>query len=263
MGPRSRTITSTARNITIRGNNIHDNSGDAIQCYSEDGSVPGAPADGILIEGNDLYNNIEQSLDIKTCYNVIVRKNKMHHARYYAGRGGNGAMVVHMSAKNITIEDNDFYDSGLAIGIGGNHFGPSPSGIVIRRNTIRDMITEGGMTGGGLLLMNSTGTVVENNTFARLQGPAILAGNGTTGSTDSLAVRNNTVDATVSLNLGTLAPGLKMDNNRYRIGTSFRKGNSSWNLTQWKLQGFDAHSTEAASAVLGTSLLTADSRLGL
>ncbi|QRK09524.1 right-handed parallel beta-helix repeat-containing protein [Archangium violaceum] len=239
-------IQPTARNITVRNNVIHDNSGDAIQCYSEDGSVPGAPADGILIEGNDLYGNIEQSLDIKTCYNVTVRRNKMHLARRHPTLGGNGAMVVHMSAKNILIEDNDFYDAGLAIGVGGNRYGAYPSGIVIRRNRIRDMITDGGMTGGGLQLAVSTGTQVYNNTFTRLQGPALTVGTGDGGPTENLVVKNNIIDAAYVLRLGTQAPGLKMNSNLYRPGASFR-GSSSWTLSQWKAKGQDANSLESST----------------
>ncbi|WNG40186.1 DUF1565 domain-containing protein [Archangium violaceum] len=248
-------IQPTARNITVRNNVIHDNSGDAIQCYSEDGSVPGAPADTITIEGNDLYGNIEQSLDIKTCYNVTVRRNKMHLARRHPTLGGNGAMVVHMSAKNVLIEDNDFYDAGLAIGVGGNRYGAYPSGIIIRRNRIRDMITDGGMTGGGLQLAVSTGTQVYNNTFTRLQGPALTVGTGDGGPTENLMVKNNIIDAAYVLKLGNQAPGLKMNSNLYRPGASFR-GTSSWNLSQWKAQGQDANSLESSTLLNSTETLS-------
>jgi len=244
-------IQPTARNITVRGNVIHDNSGDAIQCYSEDGSGSGAPADGLLIEGNDLYGNIEQSLDIKTCYNVTVRRNKMHLARRHPTLGGNGAMVVHMSAKNVLIEDNDFYDAGLAIGVGGNRYGPYPSGIVIRRNRIRDMITLDGMTGGGLQLAVSTGTQVYNNTFTRLQGPALSVGSGTGGPTENLVVKNNLIDAAYVMKLGTQAPGLKMGRNLYRPGASFNGST----LSQWKARGFDTHSLESSTLLNSTTTL--------
>ena len=244
-------IQPTARNITVRNNVIHDNSGDAIQCYSEDGSVPSTPADGVLIEGNDLYGNIEQSLDIKTCYNVTVRRNKMHLARRHPTLGGNGAMVVHMSARNILIEDNDFYDAGLAIGVGGNRYGPYPSGIVIRRNRIRDMITLDGMTGGGLQLAVSTGTQVYNNTFTRLQGPALSVGSGTGGPTENLVVKNNIIDAAYVMKLGTQAPGLKMGSNLYRPGATFNGST----LSQWKARGFDTNSLESSTLFNSTTTL--------
>ena len=244
-------IQPTARNITVRGNVIHDNSGDAIQCYSEDGSGLGPPADGLLIEGNDLYGNIEQSLDIKTCYNVTVRRNKMHLARRHPTLGGNGAMVVHMSARNVLIEDNDFYDAGLAIGVGGNRYGPYPSGIVIRRNRIRDMLTLGGMTGGGLQLAVSTGTQVYNNTFTRLQGPALSVGSGTGGPTENLVVKNNIIDAAYVMKLGTQAPGLKMGRNLYRPGATFNGST----LSQWKARGFDTDSLESSTLLNSTTSL--------
>ncbi|OJT27622.1 hypothetical protein BO221_01555 [Archangium sp. Cb G35] len=250
-------IQPTARNITLRGNVIHDNSGDSIQCYSEDGSSSAAPADGVLIEGNDLYGNIEQSLDIKTCYNVTVRRNKMHLARRHPTLGGNGTMVVHMSAKNVLIEDNDFYDAGLAIGVGGNRVGPYPSGIVIRRNRIRDMLTLGGMTGGGLQLAVSTGTKVYNNTFTRLQGPALTVGMGDGGPTENLVVKNNIIDAAYVMKMGGQAPGLKMGSNLYRPGATFNGST----LSQWKARGFDANSFESSTLLNSTTLAPASAAI--
>jgi nitrous oxidase accessory protein NosD len=242
-------IQPTARNITVRDNLIHDNSGDAVQCYSPDGSVPASPADGLVIEGNDLHTNIEQSLDIKTCYNVIVRGNKMHHARHDPRLGGNGAMVVHMSAKNILIEENEFYDAGAAVGVGGNRYGPMPSGIVIRRNRIHDMLTEGGMTGGGLILANSTGTQVLNNTFTRLQGPAITLGSGDGGPTQDLVVKNNIIDVARAMDDKGQTPGLTTGSNLYRSGATFSKGGAALNLSQRQAQGQEAGSSEAQTPV--------------
>ncbi|RKG86672.1 DUF1565 domain-containing protein [Corallococcus sp. CA049B] len=247
-------IQPTARNITVRDNVIHDNSGDSIQCYSTDGSDPSTPADGLLIEGNDLYGNIEQSIDIKTCYNVTVRHNKMHKARRHPTLGGNGAMVVHLSARDVLIEENDFYDAGLAIGVGGNRFGPYPSGIVIRRNRIRDMITEGGMTGGGLQMAVSTGTQVVNNTFTRLQGPAIIMGSGDGGPTENMVVKNNIIDAAQAMQVGSQAPGLTTGSNLYRPGATFLKGGATLNLSQWQAQGQDANSYEDAAPVVQETL---------
>jgi len=237
-------IQPTARNITVRDNVIHDNSGDSIQCYSPDGSVPSAPAQGLLIEGNDLYGNIEQSIDIKTCHDVTIRRNKMHKARRHPKRGGNGALVVHMSARDVLIEENDFFDAGLAIGIGGNRYGPMPSGIVIRRNLIRDMLTEGGMTGGGLQLAVSNGTQVYNNTFTRLRGPALILGRGDGGPTQGLVLKNNVIDAAQAMEVGNRAPGLTTGSNLYRPGVTFLQGGAALNLSQWQARGQDRGSRE-------------------
>ena len=242
-------IQPTVRNITVRDNVIHDNSGDSIQCYSPDGTMPAAPAQGLLIEGNDLYGNIEQSIDIKTCYDVTIRRNKMHKARRHPTLGGNGALVVHMSARDVLIEENDIYDAGLAIGIGGNRYGPMPSGIVIRRNLIRDMITEGGMTGGGLQLAVSTGTQVVNNTFTRLRGPALILGRGDGGPTHGLVLKNNIIDADQAMEVGLHAPGLTAGSNLYRPGATFLEKGTALGFSQWQARGQDSNSYEDAAPV--------------
>jgi nitrous oxidase accessory protein NosD len=243
-------IQPTARQITVRNNVIHSNSGDSIQCHSPDGYEPEAPADEVLIEGNDLYGNVEQALDIKTCHNVVVRGNRMH-----LSRKGNGAMVVHFSAKNILIEENDIYDAGVGIAVGGIRFGEPPSGVVIRRNRIRDMLMGEGMTGAGLLFTVSTGTQVYNNTLTGVQGTAVIAGSGDGGPTQNLVMKNNIIDAARALSLGSAAPGLRMNTNLYRPGATFRKGNSAWNLSQWKGQGQDGNSFEASPLFSNTDTL--------
>ncbi|MCY1081864.1 right-handed parallel beta-helix repeat-containing protein [Archangium lansingense] len=233
-------IQPTVRDITLRNNVIHDNSGDAIQCYSPDGAEPAEPATHIVIEDNDLYGNYEQSLDIKTCRDLVIRRNRMHDNQ----PRGNGAMVVHMSASNVLIEENDFFHAGTAIGVGGNRYGPMPSGVVIQRNLIRDMRTDGGRLGSGVALENSEGTQVLDNTFTRLPGPALVMGGGTGGPTSNLVVKNNLVDVPQALKVGSHAPGLQMDNNLYQPGAVFQIG-EALNLEQWKAQGQDANSQEA------------------
>jgi nitrous oxidase accessory protein NosD len=233
-------VQPTARNITIRNNVIHDNSGDSIQCHSPDGSVPAEPANNVLIEGNDLYGNYEQSLDIKTCHNVTVRRNKMHDNWVR----GNGAMVVHMSARNILIEENDFYHAGLGVGIGGNLYGPVISGVVIQRNRFRDMRTDGGHTGGGVRLGVSDGATVLHNTFTRLPGPALEMGDGSSGPTRNPLVKNNLFDVSFAVKLRSAYSGLKMGGNLYRPGATFSKG-GTLDFTKWKAQGLDATSLQA------------------
>ena len=244
-------VQPTAKNITIRNNVIHTNSGDSIQCHSPDGSVPAAPATDVLIEGNDLYGNYEQSLDIKTCYNLTVRRNRMHDN----WPRGNGAMVVHMSAKNILIEENEFYNAGVGVGVGGNHYGPVPSGVVIQRNRFRDMWTKEGKSGGGLALENSEGTQVLNNTFTRLPGPAIKAGGGTGGATSNLVVKNNLVDVSQALSVGSYAPGLKVDTNLYKSGASFVRTGTRMDFTKWKSLGFDSRSSQGDAQLNTTTLV--------
>jgi hypothetical protein len=258
-------IQPTARNITIRGNVIHDNSGDSIQCHSPDGAVPAEPANNVLIEGNDLYGNYEQSLDIKTCHNVTVRRNKLHDNWVR----GNGAMVVHMSAKNILIEENDFYHAGLGVGVGGNLNGPVITGVVIQRNRFRDMRTDGGHTGGGVRLSVSDGALVLHNTFTRLPGPALEMGDGSSGPTRNPVVKNNLFDVAQAIRLRSAYSGLKMGGNLYRPGAIFQRGSDALSLAEWKATGQDAASQEGDAQlhpdtlVPGSAAIDHGERLGL
>ncbi len=235
-------IQHTARNVSIRNNSIHDNSGDSIQCLGPEDEGGTTPADGVLIEGNDLFRSAEQAIDIKTCYNVTVRGNRMHLFRYDPVRGGNAAMVIHYSPRNVIVEENDFYDSGLAVGVGGNHVGPVASGVIIRNNLIHDMITTGGMTGGGLKIDGSDGTLIYNNTLTRLPGPGLLLGSGNGGATTNLKVKNNLVaDGTPLVSLGTSLPGALFDGNLYSPSGTLNGGT----FAAWKAAGRDPSGVQA------------------
>jgi hypothetical protein len=248
-------VQPTARNVTIRGNSIHDNSGDSIQCLGPEGYTYDPPADGVLIEDNDLYGSVEQSIDIKTCYNIVVRGNKLHHARFDPIRGGNGAMVVHLSPRSILIEDNDFYDAGLALGIGNGHGGPPPTGITIRRNRIHNMVTQGGrMTGGGLVIEHARDVTVVHNTFTRLEGPALITGVGFGGPTINLMFKNNIVEAPLLI-IGRHVPGLAINSNLYRPGMPFNSGGRLVDFGHWRSLGRDVRSRQMSAGLSADTLL--------
>jgi hypothetical protein len=250
-----------SKGITVRNNDIHDNGADSVQClgpetFPEYNGV--SPADTVLIEDNHLYNSRENAVDIKTCSNVTVKHNRMHtfHANAYAKDGT--VIVIHMSAKNITVEGNEIYDAGKAIAIGGNHVGPVPSGVVIEKNLIHDMITGPDMQGIGIRLENSSGAKIQNNTFTQIAGPALMMGHGTGGATENLTVMNNVIDATTAVNLGSQAPGLKMDHNLYRAGAEFSGPKGKDNLAGWQKHGVDPSSKDVGSPVTDSHSLRAD-----
>lgn len=241
-------IQPTARAVSVVGNEVWDTSGDSLQCWGPEGYSNDPPADGLLIEGNDFHSTVEQAIDIKTCFNITMRRNRFHTYRRDPVNGGNATMVIHMSPRNILIEDNDFYDAGLALSIGGNREGALPSNIVVRRNRIHDMITLDGMTGGGVWLGAADGITVEHNTFTRLAGPAIVVGKGPgTGATTNLKVRNNLVDAASALQLGTATAGAQQyAGNYYRSAANFSTPWGSLNFSSWLGRGLEtgAHAGE-------------------
>jgi nitrous oxidase accessory protein NosD len=240
-------VQPTSRNITVRNNDIHDNSGDSVQCLGPEGFSSLPPADGLLVENNHFFANRENAVDIKTCHNVTLRNNKMHGFKPSSTAKGD-AVVVHYSARNITIEDNEVYDSGKGISVGGNHDGPVPSGVVVRRNRVHDISTTGGGEGTGIRFENSEGAVLVNNTVTRVAGAAIIVGHGTGGPTSNLRVENNLVsESPVAVDLGGHRPGLKMGNNLFPAGARFKAGGQMVDLARFQQVAGDSTSTTGSA----------------
>lgn len=231
-------VNPTSHDVTIRNNRIHDVSGDSVQCIGPEGYSEDPPATDVLIEGNDLSHNRENAVDIKTCSRVTVRKNVMHD--FKDALPGGCLVVVHMSARDITIEDNELSGGGNGIAVGGNHVGPVPTNVIIRHNRIRDMIVGSTLDGTAIQLQNSEGAQVLDNTFAELQGPALMAGGGTGGATSHLTVQGNTFQAATAYKLGPEAPGLASRKNAFAPGAAFLTPSGKLDLAGWQKLGFDA-----------------------
>jgi hypothetical protein len=236
-------VQASSRDITVRNNDIHDNSGDSVQCLGPEGFNSLPPAKGLVIENNHFYANRENAVDIKTCHDVVIRSNRMHRFKPSATAKGD-ALVVHYSARNVLIENNDVYDSGKGIAVGGNRSGPMPTGIVIRRNRVHDMTTQGGGEGSGIRLENSEGTVVVNNTITRVVS-ALVVGHGTGGPTQNVRVENNIIDAPLAVSLGGQRPGLKMGFNLYPVTAKFETNAGLVGADVFKQTAGDATSTVA------------------
>lgn len=243
-------VQPTSREIAIRDNTIHHNSGDSVQCIGPEGYSSNAPADGVVIEGNDLHHSGENAVDIKTCHNVAIRGNRMYALRLApSNQGARGdALVIHMSARSVIVEDNDISDCGKGIALGGNRSGPMPSGVVIRRNRIHDILAAGGMEGTGIRVENSEGAVIVHNTLTRIGGQALWVGGGTGGPTSNLSVRNNIIDAALALHLGSQAPGLTMSSNLYPPGAVFTMDRVAESFDTWRATGQDSLSLQGDPA---------------
>jgi nitrous oxidase accessory protein NosD len=246
-------IAPTSRDITVRGNDIHDNSGDSVQCLGPEGFSDDTPARGVLIERNHMYDNRENAVDVKTCHDVIVRGNRMHgFAKSTTSRGE--ALVVHYSARNVLVEDNDISDASLGIAVGGNRVGPPPTNVSLRRNRIHALRTP---EGSGIRIENGRDVRVLHNTLTGTDGFALVIGHGTGGDSTDVAVRNNLFATRHAVNLGPHAPGLKMESNLYLPRAGFTTGSFfvpsvAWvgdTLAAWQAEGRDVGSVESASAL--------------
>ncbi|HVE87845.1 MAG TPA: right-handed parallel beta-helix repeat-containing protein [Myxococcales bacterium] len=226
--------------ITVRNNKIHDVSGDSIQCIGPEGESSLPPAENVLVEGNDLYSNYENALDVKTCKHVVARKNSMHD--FLINSPGGCAVVIHMSADDVLVEDNEIFRVGKAVALGGNHIGPVPHNVRIQHNRIHDVQSGYQLEGVGVLIQNSSGARVVGNSFARIARTAISVGDGDGGPTDSLRIADNLLDADEPLVVGAYAPGLSVGPNGFRPAATFWYHGTAYGYSGWKALGFGAPS---------------------
>jgi len=170
-------VQPTTREVRVVGNEIHGTSGDSVQCIGPgQDAVEGAPANGVVIEGNTFYDTRENAVDIKHCENVEIRGNVMHGFRVSSTSNGE-AIVVHLLASNVKVEENDISNTsrGVVTGRGATN-------VVVRRNVIHDMADE--MT--AILFGEGSGfSAVHNTIVGAATGVQALAGSGMP------AVRNN------------------------------------------------------------------------
>ncbi|QDF04530.1 right-handed parallel beta-helix repeat-containing protein [Myxococcus xanthus] len=244
-------VQPTSRDVTVRNNDIHDNSGDSVQCLGPEGFSNLPPAENLLVENNHFYGNRENAVDIKTCYGVTIRNNRMH--RFLPTTTARGdVVVIHYSASNVLVEDNEIYDGAKGIAVGGTREGAVPTGVVIRRNRVYDMTEAGGGEGTGIRLENSKGTRVVNNTVTRA-ATALIIGHGTGGPTQSPVVQNNIfAEAPIAVNMGPMAPGMKLGNNLFPAGAQFKKDGKPVDLTAYQSTSGDTTS-RLGSADLGSA----------
>lgn len=218
----------TTKNITVRGNMIYANSGDSVQCEGPEPYGNFAPADGLLIENNDMSMDRENAVDIKTCFNVTIRNNNIHD---YTGNGGT-AVVIHMSPRNVVFENNLIENVGKAIALGGNRVGAMPQGVVIRQNKLRNISTARG-PGEGMRIENADHPVIANNTVLNADVAAIVIGGGTGGPTDGLKLANNILAGSLPLKIGGSAPGFISVANLFESGSRIQTSGGAINSASW------------------------------
>lgn len=231
------------KNVVIRNNKIFQNSGDSVQCEGpEPYGITDPPGDNLLIENNELTNGKENAVDIKTCTNVTIRNNWAHDFTQLGGC----AFVVHMSAKNVLIENNKVENVGRMLSLGGNRQGPMPAQVVIRKNKIRNVMTGNGMEGIAISVANADRPIIEHNTFADISVMAVRIGDGTNGPTDGLTLRNNILSGPRALQVGSQAPGLISKNNLIEATGRIQTAAGLLTLQQWQATGADTGSKTSA-----------------
>lgn len=184
-------VQPTVSDVAIVGNEIHDNSGDSVQCIGPgQDAVEGSPANGLRIEGNTLYANRENAIDIKRCENVTIRDNVLYGFRASSTSKGE-AVVVHLLARNVVVEGNDISDASRGVVTG-----RGASEVVVRRNVIHDLADER----TAVIFGEGSGFAAIHNTIVgAVRGVQALEGSGVP------VVRNNLFEAVAEPVVGEAA----------------------------------------------------------
>lgn len=145
-----------AHNIWILNNTISHAGGDSVRIGSNPvTNYPTYTATNIYIGGNTFFDNGENCLDVKGCYNAVISQNVMHGGHATTSSSGT-AIAFHYKCDNIWIVANTIYDA--PIGISGS------DGLVLY--VIGNLIYD---VGDGLNYWDSNNTIhMVGNTFARM-----------------------------------------------------------------------------------------------
>jgi nitrous oxidase accessory protein NosD len=212
-------VVGPSRDVVIRRNDIHHNSGDSIQCQAGD-----EPAESLRIEGNQLHDEGENGVDLKWCRDVLVRGNQLwgfpNTAVREPGSSAGEAVVIHESARGVVIQGNTLSRAGRGVSVLGGS--TPPEDIRVEGNTLREIRNFPAGNGQGIRIAGGRNVQVVDNT---VEGSAsyglMLAADGE--AVTGLTVRNNrlcTGTQPLLLRLGSesFRPGLRMDTNHYAPG---------------------------------------------
>jgi hypothetical protein len=186
----------------IRGNVIHDCSGDGIHIYAVNATPISEYSQGVQIEGNVLYRGTlqrsEDGIDIKGADGLVVAGNELYG--YYSDDDWSGegrAFVVQKGSRNILFDGNVVHHTSFGInchGEGGKH----PANITLRNNLFYSM--QGLYV---ILFCDTYGAVAYHNTMVNVDGHSFFIGcTGIHGGD----IRNNLVYNSGEANIGDGVP---------------------------------------------------------
>ncbi|MBC8076873.1 MAG: right-handed parallel beta-helix repeat-containing protein [Chloroflexales bacterium] len=264
-----------SHNNLIQGNNIHHNSGDAVQVFcSDDHELAGRGANGNRIIKNRLHDDRENAIDIKSSDGTVVSGNEMWG--YKPSDDSDGmALEIHYGAKNVTVDNNVIHDStwGIEVSRGkkdGKNYPFAPQGVTIRNNYVHTITLAGSGNSGdgvGIVVREGANVRVWNNTVQNTAGPCIVLTWADDARPNSVQLLNNALSGCGSAEVwvkDVSIPALRIDYNGYDRagGARFQIGSRALSLAAWRAStGHDMHSLETAGAVGREGLLVAGAAL--
>ncbi|QSQ12495.1 right-handed parallel beta-helix repeat-containing protein [Myxococcus landrumensis] len=234
-------IRGVTRDIFIVDNDIHDVSGDGVQCQPN-----GGRPSTILIERNQLHATGENGIDVKACDDLLIYKNLIYsfpnigRFPWQANTSAAEAVLVHEDATNIQILGNDISQAGRGVAIGGNNAIDLPTNVLVEDNFIHDIYNYANRGNGqGVRVVTGRGIHIIGNTLERTADAGLRLAADEPNSVMGLIVYDNVLrNMRLFVRLGRKEnrPGMGMDSNRYEgpIGAfTISGGLSAGTHAQW------------------------------
>jgi len=211
------TATAQVARVQARGNDLHHNGGDGVQCIGVDdnaGPQTNDPADLDTVD-NRIHENDEDAIDIKSCQRVSIRgsrspelagsaaSNKLYGFRptdrsadLPGNHSGGGAIVIHYFARGVEVKNTRIWNSCRGIGIGRDDKN-GVKDVVVQRTLIFGLVSGTDCPGNGVNLVLAQRVDMFQNTFASIPGTAVrlASDNGGAFSSSDVDVFNNIVEA--------------------------------------------------------------------
>jgi len=206
---------------TIRGNVIHDCSGDGIQIYASDETPISDYSKNVVIVDNLLYrgslSRSEDGFDIKGVDGLEASGNELYGYSATNDWSGDGrAIVVQMGSRNAVFERNYIHDASYAFGVHSKGT-LRPENIVIENNVMHDLSGRYAILFDGVSQAYSYHNTIDNAAGASFR----VEGNGLDGG----AIRNNLVYNSAEASISGSAPFNNVTrgyNGWFRAGSEFK-----------------------------------------
>ncbi|MCP3161654.1 right-handed parallel beta-helix repeat-containing protein [Myxococcus qinghaiensis] len=213
-------VKGVSREVYITENNIHDASGDAVQCQPSQGRPS-----TVFIERNQMHDCGENGVDVKACddiaihENVIFRFPNLERYPWQQATSAAEAVLVHEDATNIQIVGNHIFLAGRGISIGGLSPVDNPANVLVQGNLVTDIYNFANRSNGqGIRIARAEGARVLGNRIERTVDSGLRLAADEPLVVTNLTVLDNTLKdmrSFVKLGRDTARPGLKLDRNRY------------------------------------------------
>ncbi|MFY2558470.1 right-handed parallel beta-helix repeat-containing protein [Corallococcus terminator] len=217
-------VRGVSRNVFIVENDIHDVSGDGVQCQPNGGR----PAI-LLIEKNKLHAAGENGVDIKACDDILIHQNIIYDfpniERYpwQANASAAEGVLIHEDAMNVQILGNEIFQAGRGVSIGGNNPVDRPANVQVSNNHIHDIHDYANRNNGqGIRVVKARGVHIIGNHIERTADAGMRLAADEPNTVQGLIVYDNVLnDMRLFVRLGqpSSRPGMGMDRNRY-VGTT-------------------------------------------